>query len=150
MAGLCAKPNPSFLRSTSKEQLIDFWEKLHEKMKERAPIFLHILNASISNPSQSRNINKHAATLLAPMLNTGSELVSIFNEDMNAVRRIKSIILKKGGFKKHLSSVHLHYMSVWGTSPPRKCWKTLKEILTPNSRNGKSKSKTESQKRTRL
>jgi hypothetical protein len=101
IAGLCSKSNPSLLRSTSKEQLIAFsWEKLHEEMKERAPMFLQFLNASISNPSQSRNINKRTETLLAPMLNAGSELVSIFNEDMNAVRKIKSIILKKGGLKK--------------------------------------------------
>ncbi len=44
------------------------------------------------------------------MCDAGAQLVSIFNKDMTATRRIKSVILRKGGLKKvamkRLSALH--------------------------------------------
>lgn len=34
------------------------------------------------------------------MLDAGYQLVSIFNENMNAIKKLKSLILKKGGLRK--------------------------------------------------
>ena len=34
------------------------------------------------------------------MLDTGCQLISVFNEDMNATRKLTSVILTKGGLKK--------------------------------------------------
>jgi hypothetical protein len=101
ISGLCSKSNPSLLRSKSKEELANFsWEKLHEEIEARAPLFLRFLVASTSNSSHSRNKKKRQDTLLQPLLHAGCQLVSIFNQEINAVRKIVSIILKKGGLKK--------------------------------------------------
>ena len=34
------------------------------------------------------------------MLDAGCQLIAIFNEEMNVTRKLKSVILKKGGLKK--------------------------------------------------
>ncbi len=101
LVSLCSKSSPSILRKTAQEELLMFsWEKVHDEFKERAPRFLQILTACVSNPSQTRNSTKKGETLIPPMCDAGCKLISIFNEEMNAARRIKSVILKKGGLKK--------------------------------------------------
>ena len=100
ISGLCSKSNPLLLRSKSEELANFSWEKLHEEIEARAPLFLRFLVASTSNSSHSRNKQKRQDTLLQPLLHAGCQLVSIFNQEMNAVRKIVSIILKKGGLKK--------------------------------------------------
>ena len=98
---LCASSNPSLLRKTSKEDLQKFsWNDVHEELKERTPVFLGFVEAAVRNPSQSRNVLKKNDVLIPPMCDAACHLVSVFNETMSAVRRIKSIILKKGGLKK--------------------------------------------------
>lgn len=43
---------------------------------------------------------KTLEALTCPILDAGCHLISVFNEDMNLIRKIKSTILKKGGLKK--------------------------------------------------
>ena len=87
ISGLCFKSNPSLLQSKSKEELGNFsWEKLHQEIESRAPIFLRFFIASTSNSSHSRNKLKQKDKLLQPLLLTGCQLVSIFNQEINAVK----------------------------------------------------------------
>ena len=98
---LCAISNPSLLRKISKEDLVKFsWDSVYKELKERAPVFTRIIEASVHNPSQSRNVHKKDDNIIPPMCDAACKLISIFSEGMNATRRIKSIILKKGGLKK--------------------------------------------------
>ena len=98
---LCATSNPSILRKTSKEELSNIsWEQVHKELTERTPTFLRLIEASVQNPSQARNTNKRSDNLIPPMCDAACQLISIFSEGMCATRRIKSIILKKGGLKK--------------------------------------------------
>ena len=112
ISGLCAKSNPSILRKTAKEDLIEFsWNNLHQEFSSRTPRYLQILSACVHNPSQSRNVHKQIESLIPSMCDAGAQLVSAFNKDMNATRRIKSVILRKGGLKKvavkRLSALHI-------------------------------------------
>lgn len=101
IAGLCTTSNPSVLRRSSPDDLTKFtWEIVHDEMKIRAPIYLQLLEAAVANSSQRRNVLKTKETVTVPMIDAGCQLVSIFNENMNATRKLKSIILKKGGLKK--------------------------------------------------
>jgi uncharacterized protein YutE (UPF0331/DUF86 family) len=100
------------LKKTTKEDLCEFsWDKLHQELSSRTPRFLQILNACVHNPSQARNIIKQGEMLIPSMCDAGAQLVSVFNKDMSPVRRIKSVILKKGGLKKvavkRLSALHV-------------------------------------------
>lgn len=99
--GLCTVSNPSLLRQTTKDDLKKFtWKKVHDELKERTPVFLRFIEASVQNPSQARNVQKKNEALIPPMCDAACKLISIFNEGMCATRYIKSIILKKGGLTK--------------------------------------------------
>jgi hypothetical protein len=101
ITNLCATSNPSILRKTSKEDLINFsWENVHKELKERAPMFMRFIEASVQNPSQAKNAIKKDDELTPPMCDAASQLISIFSEGMCVTRRIKSVILKKNGLKK--------------------------------------------------
>lgn len=101
LKGLCATSNPSILRKTSKEDLSQFsWNNVHAELKERAPIFLQFIHASVQNPSHSRNVLKKGDGLMPAMCDAACQLIAIYSEGMCATRRIKSVILKKGGLKK--------------------------------------------------
>lgn len=101
LVGLCSKANPSVLRESSPEDLAKFsWEVVHDELKNRAPVYLQFLESTVTNPSQRRNVVKKKDALVVPMLDAGCQLISVFNEDMNATRKLTSVILKKGGLKK--------------------------------------------------
>lgn len=101
LVGLCSLSNPSILRDSSKDNLQSIkWESINSELMQRCPRFHQLMSASISNPSHSRNVHKKGDALIPPMCDAACQLISIFCEDMNACRRIKSIILKKGGLKK--------------------------------------------------
>ena len=101
LTGLCALSQPSLLRQKSKEELVNLkWSDIYEELSERCPLFLKFLLASVSNPSQARNLHKKDEALHPPMLDAGCQLISVFNSDLDATRRVKSIVLKKGGLKK--------------------------------------------------
>lgn len=76
----------------------------------RCSRFHQLITASVSNPSHTRNVHKKGDALIPPMCDAACQLISIFCEDMNAHRRVKSVILKKGGRKKvafqRLSAIH--------------------------------------------
>lgn len=101
ITGLCSKTNPSLLRKSTPKELSEFsWDNVHQELSDRAPRFMQLLQAATANPSQSRNILKNKEAITVPMLDAGCKLISIFNEDMNASRKMKSVVLKKGGLKK--------------------------------------------------
>ena len=58
------------------------------------------LTASVSNPSHARNIHKNKSALIPPMCDAACQLISSFSKEMNATRRLKSVLLKKAGLKK--------------------------------------------------
>ena len=70
------------------------------KSCQNSALFLKFLLVSVSNPSQSRNVHKKGEALHPPMLDAGTQLISVFNSQLDATRRVKSIVLKKGGLKK--------------------------------------------------
>ncbi len=99
ITNLCATSNPSILRKTSKEDLVNFsWENVHKEV--RPPMFMRFIEASVQNPSQAKNAIKKDDELIPPMCDAASQLISIFSEGMCVTRRIKSVILKKNGLKK--------------------------------------------------
>lgn len=101
IVGLCSLTNPSVLRKSSPDDLATFtWEVVLDELKIRTPIYLQFLEAAVTNPSQARNVVKTKEAVTVPMIDAGCQLVSIFNENMNATRKLKSVILKKGGLKK--------------------------------------------------
>jgi hypothetical protein len=101
ITNLCATSNPSILGKTSKEDLVKFsWDNIHKELKERVPMFMRFIEASVQNPSQEKNVNKKDDNVIPPMCDAPSQLISIFSEGMCATRRIKSVILKKNGLKK--------------------------------------------------
>ena len=101
ITSLCSKTNPSVLRKSSHEELAEFsWGKVNEELEIRTPRFLQFLKSAIANPSQRRNVLKKKSALNGPMLDAGCQLIAIFNEEMNVTRKLKSVILKKGGLKK--------------------------------------------------
>lgn len=101
LVDLCKLDNPSLLRSKEKENLQSLtWDSINEEFKVRCPKFHQFLLSSVSNPSHSRNVYKKDSALLPPMVDAGCQLISVFNENLDAVRKIKSVVLKKGGLKK--------------------------------------------------
>ena len=101
LTGLCKVSQPSLLRQKEKDKLISLkWDAVNNELKDRCPLFHKFLTASVSNPSQTRNIHKKDEAILPPMLDAGCQLISVFNSDLDATRRIKSVVLKKGGLKK--------------------------------------------------
>lgn len=112
ISGLCTKSNPSILRKTTKEDLIEFsWNNLYQEFSSRTPRYLQMFTACVHNPSQSRNVHKTSESLIPSMCDAGAQLFSVFNKDMSATRRIKSVILRKAGLKKvavkRLSALHI-------------------------------------------
>ena len=100
LTGLCVLWEPSLLRQKAKDLVSLKWSDIYEELSKRCPLFLKFLLASVSNPSQSRNVHKKGEALPPPMLDAGCQLISVFNSDLDATRRVKSIVLKKGGLKK--------------------------------------------------
>ena len=101
MTELCTLSHPSLLRQKEKNQLTSLnWNAINTELKDRCPSFHKFLSASVSNPSQTRNKHKKGEAILPAMLDAGCQLISVFNADLDATRRVKSIILKKGGLKK--------------------------------------------------
>lgn len=101
LTGLCTLSQPSLLRQREKDKLISLkWDAVNNELRDRCPLFYKFLTASVSNPSQTRNIHKKDEAILPAMLDAGCQMISVFNSDLDALRRIKSVVLKKGGLKK--------------------------------------------------
>ena len=65
---LCSTNNPSVLRKTSKEDLINFsWDSVHKELQEKTPTVERFARACVENPSQSRNAHKKDEALDAPI-----------------------------------------------------------------------------------
>ena len=108
--GLCSKANMSILRKTDKESLSKFsWAALHVEWEKRAPHFLRVLTSAAQNISaMGKNVQKTPDAIRPAILCAGCKLVNIHSRDMNALRRINSILFKKGGLKKYAFRILTH------------------------------------------
>ena len=98
---LCSKENPSILRQTDKSSLsVLTWKKIDHEWKTRAPIFQKFLECCATNPSQIRNKRKKDDALLPGIVTAGCKLLSVYNQELNAVQYLNSAILLKGGAKQ--------------------------------------------------
>ena len=101
--GLCSTANPSILRKTNKDSLQKLsWSLLKAEFETRAPHFLYLLKtAGYDQYRIKQYLHKSEATVLPGVLSAGCKLIAVRNREMNALRRVVSIILHKGGLKKY-------------------------------------------------
>ena len=98
---LCSTNQYSILQKKSKNDLLNFsWDAVYDEFEERCPKFLHFLKQATTNPSAHTNKVKNTSQIKMAMCSAGCKLISIFNDDMSALRHINSILAKKGGLKK--------------------------------------------------
>ena len=89
------------MRKKSKEELLTFtWDAVYDEFQQKCPRFLQFLHSATANPSALTNKVKDSAQIRAAMCSAGCKLVSIFSDDMSALRCINSVMAKKGGLKK--------------------------------------------------
>lgn len=100
---LCTKSQPSVLRKKSKSDLKSFsWDVVYGELLERTPHFLKMLEASCVNLNTAKeNKSKTSTNVRNAMCSAGCKILSIFNEDMSAVRYLNTLTMVKGGLKKH-------------------------------------------------
>ena len=91
IAGLCSVKNPSILRKTTKEDLLEFsLEKVCSEWAERAPIFYLFLRGCCSKcKSTAKDLEWFPAMAVA-----GSVLLKQCNKHMNALASIIGLIVK--------------------------------------------------------
>ena len=95
MNQLCSKKNPSILRKTSKDDLINFdMEKLRDEWKERAPVFYSFLLTCSSSKNTSTTANWFPSIAVA-----GSVLLKQRNSHMNASASALGILIKTGSIE---------------------------------------------------
>lgn len=99
---LSTKDSQSLLRRVNDESLaLLSWSKLADELKKQTPTFWQVLEASAYNPRQlSTNIRKTKDSNIPGIVSAACKLISLHNRDMNAVQRLNSLILLKGGAKK--------------------------------------------------
>lgn len=98
---LCSKETNSVLRKTSQDQLSALtWNQILDEWSDHAPTFKEILQSMVSNPSHERNKLKKGDALTSGFVSAGCKLLSVYNQDLNALQHLHSIILLKGGCKK--------------------------------------------------
>lgn len=94
-------PEATMLRKSSKDDLQEFsWKRFEAELKQKAPTFLNFLEAAVKNPKHDTNKRKTTQSVKPAMLSAGAKLISTYSQDMTALKKIFSIILKKGGLKK--------------------------------------------------
>lgn len=95
MNQLCSKKNPSILRKTSKDDVINFdMEKLRDEWKERAPVFYSFLLTCSSSKNTSTTANWFPSIAVA-----GSVLLKQRNSHMNASASALGILIKTGSIE---------------------------------------------------
>lgn len=98
---LCSTNHPSCLRKKSKEDLQLFtWDILVSELQTKCPIFWQLLESATNNPNAKDNKVKTPSHIEKATCSAGAKLISIFNDDMCAIRHLNSIMLKKSGLKK--------------------------------------------------
>lgn len=100
--GLSTKDSQSLLRGVNDESLaLLSWLKLADELKKKTPAFWQVIEASAYNPRQlSTNVRKTKDSNIPGIVSAACKLISLHNRDMNAVQRLNSLILLKGGAKK--------------------------------------------------
>ena len=103
---LSSKDSNSILRGKDDISLSSLsWAKIAEELKEKAPTFWTILEASSHNPRQlTINVRKTKDTNIPGIVSAACKLICLHNRDLNAVQRLNSLILLKGGAKKNCIS----------------------------------------------
>lgn len=95
MNELCSKKNPSILRKTSKDDLINFdMKNLCDEWKERAPVFYSFLLTCSSSKNTSSTANWFPSIAIA-----GSVLLKQRNSHMNASASVLGILIKTGSME---------------------------------------------------
>ena len=107
ISGLCSKANPSILRKTDKESLQKFaWSSVEKEFETRAPHFLKTLKNAACDPVRMFEYKKKTVdTVLPAILSAGCKLIGVRSREMNAFRRLTSVLLKKGGLKKYMFKI---------------------------------------------
>ena len=70
------------------------------RVVKTVPPILEVPSGISQQPISGWKCHKEGEALHPPTLDAGCQLISSFNSDLDATRRVKSIVLKKGGLKK--------------------------------------------------
>ena len=99
---LSSKDSNSMLRGKDDESLaVLSWTKLAAELKEKTPTFWTILEACSHNPRQmNTNIRKTKDANVPGIVSAACKLIYLHNRDIDAVQRVNSRILLRGGAKK--------------------------------------------------
>ena len=100
----CKKGNATILRSKGKHGELGLKEfsfkKLDDELMNISPVLMQCINAAAQNSSHWRNKIKKTDAIKPAILSAAAKLIAIHSEDMNVLKKITSIILKKAGLKK--------------------------------------------------
>ena len=97
MRNYASKSDPSVLRDNSNSCLKSFtWKQFEAELLQRAPILSSVLMCA-QNQRQQRT-----KQLMPGTLHVASSMLSLFCQDLNLVKKIVSIAIKRGGAKKRL------------------------------------------------
>lgn len=97
----CSKDNNNILRSRNEALGAVTWTKISEDLKTITPTFWHILQKCAHNPRQTTiNLRKKEETNIPGITSAACKLISLHTRNLDAVQRLNSLILLKGGAKK--------------------------------------------------
>ena len=102
LSALCSRNNPSLLRKSGKEDLVNFdLQSLCEEWKERAPLFFSFLmTCCISTGSTNEAVKWLPSAAIA-----GSVLLKQRNPQMNATASVLGVLIRTGSTKVWLVSL---------------------------------------------
>jgi len=103
IAKYCQKDTNALLRSKGTEgnDLTSFrFDRLQIELEQHTPIFWNIVQAAAYNPTQLTNKKKTRDSIKPAVISAAAKIISIYCDDMNLLRQINSVVLKKGGLKK--------------------------------------------------
>ena len=93
--------NSNILRSRNEALGAVTWTKISEDLKTITPTFWHILQKCAHNPRQTTiNLRKKEETNIPGITSAACKLISLHTRNLDAVQRLNSLILLKGGAKK--------------------------------------------------
>jgi hypothetical protein len=103
ISSYCKKDIKSVLRNKGKDDnTLDMFHFSHleRELAEHTPLFLSVVKAAAHNSTQTQNKRKSLDSVKPAVLTACAKVIAIHCEDMNILKQINSIILKKGGLKK--------------------------------------------------
>ena len=103
VAALCSTKNPSLLRKSAKEDLVNFdFRHLCDEWKERAPLFFSFLMTSAVNKRTKE------CSWLSGIALAGSVLLKQRSEKMNATASVLGILLKSKSVEASYIKIEMH------------------------------------------